>query len=95
MEPKHPMQPIMWVGNTIRFKANNIVRYLIDHGSISLNNIAVLASDPANGFTKQDQMQLAQLIGYSVSGYGDLSYASKKSVVEADEIAAKLATAKR
>jgi hypothetical protein len=35
-------------------------------------------------------MQLAQLIGYSVSGYGDLSYASRKSVRLADEIAEKL-----
>lgn len=91
-EPKHPMQPIVWVGDTIRFKQNNIVRYLIDHGSISLNQIAALAQDGRSGFTQEDQEQLAQLIGYSVSGFGDLSYASEETVAQADEIAARLAT---
>lgn len=39
-------------------------------------------------FTDEERSQLAQLIGYSVSGYGDLSYA--KNVAEADEIAREL-----
>jgi hypothetical protein len=93
--PKHPMQPIVWAGDTIRFKENAIIRYLIDHGSISLNDIAVLASDPSNGFTRNDQEQLAQLIGYSVSGFGDLPYASKETVAAADEIADTLLQKKR
>jgi hypothetical protein len=40
-------------------------------------------------------MQLAQLIGYSVSGYGDLSYASDESVARADTIARKLLKEKK
>ena len=35
-------------------------------------------------FTNAERMQLAQLLGYSVSGYGDLSYASEQSVRTAD-----------
>jgi len=81
---KHPMQPIVMVGNVIRFKQNAIVRYLLDNGGIDLNKIAV------QGFSDEDQMQFAQLIGYSVSGYGDLNYASAESVAAADEIAAAL-----
>lgn len=93
-EPKHPMQPIVWVNDVVRFKANNIIRHIIDHGSISLKDIAMLAGDPENGFTQEDQEQLAQLIGYSVSGFGDLSYASEMAVEEADRIAAGMAAAR-
>jgi hypothetical protein len=35
-------------------------------------------------FSEQDREQFAQLIGYSVSGFGDLSYASEEAVAEAD-----------
>ncbi|CAN7373954.1 hypothetical protein LJR231_002240 [Phyllobacterium sp. LjRoot231] len=81
---KHPMQPIVWVGDVIRFKENKIVRHLVDNGSIDLNAIAVM------DFPREDHEQLAQLIGYSVSGFGDLSYASRKAVKEADTIAAEM-----
>jgi hypothetical protein len=67
-----------------RFRANKIIRDLEDQGVIDLNKVA------AGGYSAADRMQLAQLIGYSVSGYGDLSYASRKSVRLADEIAEKL-----
>lgn len=81
----HPMQPIEFDSRgTIRFKENKIVTYLLDHGGIDLNHLAV------QGFSDEDHMQFAQLIGYSVSGFGDLSYASDEVVAEADEIAAEL-----
>lgn len=32
VEPKHPMQPVVWRGKVIRFKENAIVRYLLDAG---------------------------------------------------------------
>jgi len=51
-----------------RFKANPIVRYLLDNGSIDLNKIACLE------FSDEDQTQLAQLLGYSVSGFSELHY---------------------
>ena len=43
------------------------------------------------GFPKEDQVQIAQLLGYSVSGFGYLSYVPKKLVRECDDIADKIA----
>lgn len=80
-----PMQPIVHADDgVIRFRANAIVRYLLDHGGIDLNQIARLPNIP-----REDAAQFAQLIGYSVSGYGELPYAL--GVDEADRIADALA----
>ena len=84
---KHPMQPIYLdksVGNesgVIRFQSNGIIRYLCDTGKIDLNALALIP------FDDDDRMQLAQLLGYSVSGFGDLDYASDEIVDEADRLA--------
>jgi hypothetical protein len=79
------MQPIEYDGHgVIRFKENKIVTYLLDNGGIDLNALAVL------GFSDEDRMQFAQLIGYSVSGFGDLHYADPKVVRRADKKAGKL-----
>lgn len=67
MKAKNPIQPII----DGRFKENKIVRDLLDYAQergFGLNEIAV------KGYSKDDHQQLAQLIGYSVSGYGSLSY---------------------
>ena len=41
--------------------------------------------DVANGkYSKEDYAQLMQLIGYSVSGYGELSMIPRKEVRRAD-----------
>lgn len=92
----HPMQPIGWDGkDVIRFKKNAIVEYLIDmcthNGTADMNSIARMAGHGL--FTDEDQMQFAQLIGYPVSGYGDLSYASAESVAAADAEAEELVKA--
>jgi hypothetical protein len=55
-----------------RFKGNMIVRHLLDNGGMNLNNLATM------DFSNDDWMQFAQLIGYSVSGWGELSYVSNK-----------------
>ena len=82
---KHPMQPIEYdeVG-VVRFKSNAIIARLWADGVIDLNALARM------DFTDEDRMQLAQLLGYSVSGFGDLPYAKKKIVRKADRIAAAL-----
>jgi hypothetical protein len=67
-----------------RFRANKIVRYLLDAGPFDMNQLALMS------FSNKDREQFAQLIGYSVSGYGDLSYASPKSVAKADAKVEKL-----
>jgi len=87
----HPMQPIEWASDgVIRFKRNAIIDWLFNTGRLDLNEIGALAGNGAHGFTKGDQMQLAQLLGYSVSGFGDLSYASSGAVAKADAIANRL-----
>lgn len=66
---KHPIQPLEKdKSGVLRFKENAIVRHLLDNGGIDLNKIAVM------DFTADDRQQFAQLIGYSLSGYSELSY---------------------
>jgi len=73
MAEKHPIQPLVRVDGIIRFKENKIVRYLLDNGGIDLNKLAVL------GFDQGDHEQFAQLIGYSLGGFADLSYVSDET----------------
>ena len=75
---KHPIQKI----ENGRFVENAIVRYLLDNGGIDLNQIAVLPFDNA------DREQFAQLIGYSLSGFGSLSYVSDETYDAAANMAA-------
>jgi hypothetical protein len=66
-----PIQPLITDANgTERFQANEIVRYLLDHGGLTLNDLAV------RDFSREDREQFAQLIGYSWSGACDLPYMS-------------------
>ncbi len=84
MSNQHPMQPVrIDDGGTVRFKENAIVRWLLDSGRVDMNFIAVTP------FSDEDREQFAQLIGYSVSGFGELSYAGDGAIREADELAAK------
>jgi hypothetical protein len=83
--PAFPMQPIVKTASgVIRFAENRIVSALLDFAGprgMDMNAIARML------FTEEERMQFAQLIGYSVSGYGSLSYASEESVDLADSIA--------
>lgn len=66
---KQPKQPCRVDANGVkRFKKNAIVRYLLDSGDIDMNDLANLP------FSIEDRRQFAQLIGYSVNGYNELSY---------------------
>lgn len=68
---KNPIQPLYKdESGVVRFKENAIVRYILDKGGVDLNELAVL------DFNQDDREQFAQLIGYSHSGSGDLSYMS-------------------
>lgn len=61
-----------------RFVPNRLVCYLLNKGGIDLNHLAehVRVSDG-------EWEQFAQLIGYSISGFGDLSYATTDRWVNA------------
>lgn len=78
----NPMQPVVMVDGIARFKGNPIVRHLLDVGKLSLNDIALMP------FTSDDRAQFAQLIGYSVSGFGELSYVPYELKDKADALAA-------
>lgn len=83
--PPHPMQPVVLdATGVVRFKGNEIVRVLLDEGGIDLNKIAM------RKFSAEDREQFAQLIGYSVSGYHELSYVSDESAAAASKLADEL-----
>ena len=78
---KNPIQPLMKDANgVVRFKGNAIVQHLLDtHPTCDMNRLACM------DFTDDDQQQFAQLIGYSLSGYGDLSYVDDRAYATAAE----------
>ena len=89
MVSDHPIQPVEDDGTGVhRFKANKIVRYLIDlttqRGICDMNALAIMP------FSAEDRMQFAQLIGYSVCGYHELSYVTDKSADEASRLSEQL-----
>lgn len=69
---KNPIQPLhLTEQGHIRFKQNKIVSDLLDFATergFGLNEIA------SGEYSLDDHRQLAQLIGYSLSGFADLSY---------------------
>jgi len=86
----HPMQPIGFdESGTVRFKKNAIVRALLDEGAIGMNQI-VIRMNQKGGFSKEDYTQFIQLIGYSVSGAGELSAFDRKLIAQADAEASKV-----
>lgn len=71
---KHPIQPLVETASRIvRFKRNAIVCLLLDDGKFDMNDLAV------RKFSAEDREQFAQLIGYSLSGFGELSYVTNKT----------------
>jgi hypothetical protein len=82
----NPMQPLHRVQDVIRFKDNKVVRYLLDCGGINLNELAKIGYL----FSQDDWEQFYQLIGYSVSGYGELSNVSEESKNLASDLASQL-----
>ena len=86
-----PLQPIEWAEDgVIRFVPNRIVRWWLDAGPFDMNQIAALP-----GISQQERMQFAAMTGYSVSGWGDLSYvADTEELAEADAIARAMMEAK-
>jgi len=71
---KHPIQPLYKSDSGIlRFKLNKIVRFILDNGGFDMNKLAMM------DFSREDREQFAQLIGYSLSGFGELDYVSNET----------------
>jgi hypothetical protein len=86
---ENPMQPIeLDRHGVIRFRGNAIVRALLDAATegrrMDLNDIARMH------FSDEDRRQLAQLIGYSVCGYHELSYVTDAAASAASKAARKV-----
>lgn len=86
-----------------RFRENAIIRYIVDHagdvvhpgapaidpdtgrpfhqGRLDLGKLMTL------DFPQEDREQFAQLMGYSISGYHELSYVSDESCAQASVLA--------
>lgn len=78
---KHPIQPLEKdTRGTPRFKSNAIVEYLLKEGPFDLNHLA------CQKFNAEDREQFAQLIGYSLGGFGELSYVSDETYAAAEKM---------
>lgn len=77
----------------VRFKANGIITFLFQTGKLNLNELSALLAQGA--FSKEDYAQITQLLGYSVSGWGDLSTSPEELVQAADAEADLLLSGKR
>lgn len=77
---QNPIQPITKDEHGVeRFKANKIVAFLLDAGPFDMNQLALI------DFSRDDREQFAQLIGYSVSGFTELSYVRNSTWKRAQE----------
>ena len=81
---KHPIQPLeVDPSGILRFKRNAIVEDLLEHSrshGFGLNEIV------RRRYSTEDMSQLVQLIGYSLSGYGRLSFADDAVVKAAEQM---------
>lgn len=93
-------------GGRVRFRENAIVRYIVDHaaevvhpgartidpdtgkpyhqGRLNLSKLLLM------NFPQEDLEQFAQLMGYSIAGYHELSYVSDESCAQASALAEKV-----
>ena len=82
------MQPVLLDDEGVaRFRRNHIVRFLLDAGPYDLNRLALMG----DRFSVEDWEQFAQLIGCSVSGFGDLGFSQAATMKRASRTARVLA----
>lgn len=78
-ELKHPTQPIYRDREGVnRFHGNAIVRTLLKTSRLDLNDIAELP------FKDADRIQLMQLLGYSLAGFGELGFVTNEEYERAE-----------
>ncbi|WP_327211382.1 hypothetical protein [Rhizobium leguminosarum] len=96
MKRKHPIQPIALDEEGIaRFVKNRIVRFLLDQYKPGLNDIyerfRCRGDAEARREGTADYEQLMMLIGYSVSGFGDLDIDRRTIAIADRKVAALIA----
>lgn len=94
---RHPRQPVVIADDGVaQFKKNRIVVWMLAALQSQGDDLLTIAYAFPDKEYDDDYQQLMQLIGYSVSGYGDLRRSDKRVVAEADaEVAALLAASRR
>lgn len=81
------MQPLVKDGKNVRFKANLVVRRLLDASrarGFGLNQLLV------EDFPRSDIEQFYQLLGYDLNGYEELTFVSDRSIAAARRHASRL-----
>ncbi|MBY0510184.1 MAG: hypothetical protein K2P94_08505 [Rhodospirillaceae bacterium] len=70
---QHLSRPLVWSEDgMLHFQPNAICHWLLETGHVCMNTIS------QQGFCDADRAEFAQLIGYSVSGWGELDYVTFK-----------------
>jgi hypothetical protein len=99
-----PMQPVVQdTRGVLRFHKNAIVCTLLDRDTargrvypdFPARSDGGLNWTGTQGFSQADEEQFAQLLGYSISGYHELSYVSNKSDSQATALAHGVMRARR
>lgn len=60
-----------WDGEVQRFKANGVLKYLVERGALDLNHLALAYHQKK--FSQRDYAEFNMMLGYSISGFCDLS----------------------
>lgn len=85
---KLPLQPLyIDKHKVVRFRENKVLEALREAAAqrgFTLNDLAVM------DLPREDWQQFAQLIGYSLSGYSELSYVTDKAYERAAKAAPKI-----
>lgn len=85
-ELKHPNQPVGFDDQgTIRFKKNAIVDFLVRDMRPGYDMNTIVRMYHEGKFSYEDLLQFYQLVGYSVSGFGDLSAVKDEDWSRADK----------
>ena len=93
---EEPMQPVYLdkepgCASLARFRSNEVIEWMLEEGRdgrhFDLNRIGARFAAERHS---RDRMQLVQLIGYSISGYSELSFVSNESAARANEAAHEL-----
>ena len=81
---QHPLQPLYEdADGDLRFKENKIVSFLLNAGPFDMKQLTLMP------FSQEDWEQFTQLIGYSLSGFGELSCVSSETYERAEAAARK------
>jgi hypothetical protein len=88
-DAKHPRQPIgIAPDGIVRFKPNALLRLLVDGGHINLNVVILRAQE--SRIPDEDLAQFWQLLGTSISAFGEHDFVSSEEAEACDDEAARV-----